>query len=406
MTKSELLSKIEKAKNNKTLTDSQRSDILAMYQKKLDALGENAGENPQKSELLAKIEKAKNNKTLTEKQRSEILAMYDKKLSLIDGKKDVAEVQAENKEVLKEVANVVKNDTIPAEIKPKLVAKIKEEAHASMEEEKKAIKEFAKAKTKPKKAQAKVRLEKAKERKKNVKDLAVTVSRKHDKDKFKDLMKRLTDTGKYDFLKGMSKEDVERDMQRLAKPMGWRFRGKGNYKNPNRAEIKAGIKTGKVYYETRPERSDVSKTVRLAKGSTIAGASSFDSWLKENNIDVYKRTYYWVADDGKGDYRHVGTKAEVMKALKDEFIQSTQKMATGGAVGKNKASNFKRGQYVWCEEQGGITTALLSQNAFLENFEELKSQTDLKLVIDNENLKVFEKENGKRYTLRLKEIYS
>jgi hypothetical protein len=54
---------------------------------------------------------------------------------------------------------------------------------------------------------------------------------------------------------------------------------------------------------------------------------SFEDWLKENNIDVYKRTYYWVADDGKGDYRYSGTKAQVMKALKDEW---KNKFAIGG----------------------------------------------------------------------------
>lgn len=351
MTKAEIITALDKAKRQLSLAKEQDEKEFAQkkvtkLEAQLSELAEAVSGKTDTVDLLAKIEKAKRQLSLAKEQDEKEFAQ--KKLaklqaelgSVSDISKASVEVQAENKEVLKEVANVVKNDTIPAEIKPKLVAKIKEEAHASMEEEKKAIKEFAKAKTKPKKAQAKVRLEKAKERKKNVKDLAVTVSRKHDKDKFKDLMKRLTDTGKYDFLKGMSKEDVERDMKRLAKPMGWRFRGKGNYKNPNRAEIKAGVKSGKVYYETRPERSDVSKTVRLAKGSTI---------------------------------------------------------------GSVKASEFSKGKYVWVLEQGGITDMVLSQSAFEEVFEEMKSKYTL--TKDEPKLKVFSK-NASLLILKLKEIYS
>ena len=327
MTKQELLDKIAKAKANKNLTDKQRADVLALYEKKLSALGENYNENPEIAVLQDKIAKAKANKNLTDKQRADVLALYNKKLSAITGKKDVAEVQAENKEILKEVETVKKNETIPTEIKPKLVAKIKEEVNKVMLDEKKAVREVEKAKTKPKKAQAKQKLAEVKERKAEVKELVVKVSKKHESpQKFRDLLKRLTDTGKYDFLKSMSKDEILRDMKRVAKPMGWRFRGKGNYKNPNRTEIKAGVKSGAVYYETRPERSDVSKTVRLAKG---------------------------------------------------------------GMIGTNKANEFSKGKYVWVREQGGITDMVLSQSAFEELFEEMKAI--FKLEMDEPKFKVFSK---------------
>jgi hypothetical protein len=58
--------------------------------------------------------------------------------------------------------------------------------------------------------------------------------------------------------------------------------------------------------------------------------TSFNDWLKENNITVYKRTYYWVADDGKGDYRQVAnTKSDVMKALHDEWENASSKIDIG-----------------------------------------------------------------------------
>lgn len=58
----------------------------------------------------------------------------------------------------------------------------------------------------------------------------------------------------------------------------------------------------------------------MPKVSNKTSKPNFKCWLKENNIEVYKRTYYWVADDGSADYRQVGgTKSKVMQSLKSEF---------------------------------------------------------------------------------------
>jgi hypothetical protein len=58
---------------------------------------------------------------------------------------------------------------------------------------------------------------------------------------------------------------------------------------------------------------------------------SFEDWLKKNNIEVYKRTYYWVADDGGNDYMYSGSKGEVMKSLREDWKKS---FAYGGGVSK------------------------------------------------------------------------
>lgn len=55
------------------------------------------------------------------------------------------------------------------------------------------------------------------------------------------------------------------------------------------------------------------------------GKLSFDEWMKQNNIDVYKRTYYWVADDGGNDYLYSGSKLEVMKSLKEDWKKAETK---------------------------------------------------------------------------------
>ena len=43
---------------------------------------------------------------------------------------------------------------------------------------------------------------------------------------------------------------------------------------------------------------------------------SFEDWMKNENISFYKRTYYWVADDGGKDYLFHGEYNDVKKELK------------------------------------------------------------------------------------------
>jgi len=74
------------------------------------------------------------------------------------------------------------------------------------------------------------------------------------------------------------------------------------------------------------ERHFRNEAKKMATGGGV-GKISFEDWLKKNNIDVYKRTYYWVADDGKGDYLYSGTKAEVMKSLKEDWKTSSEEKA-------------------------------------------------------------------------------
>jgi len=61
--------------------------------------------------------------------------------------------------------------------------------------------------------------------------------------------------------------DLDRDASRKAKPFGWRLRG-DNYRRPTKAEIKSG----EAYFEKRPERADVKRTTypRLEDGGMMA----------------------------------------------------------------------------------------------------------------------------------------
>jgi ribosomal protein S18 acetylase RimI-like enzyme len=88
---------------------------------------------------------------------------------------------------------------------------------------------------------------------------------------FNDLIRRLSKRPEYAFLKTMPKDTIKTDLQRTAKPVGWRFKGRGNYDKPTAKQIVAGKKSGRVYNERRPLRSDVSQVVKLKQGGNISG---------------------------------------------------------------------------------------------------------------------------------------
>ena len=83
---------------------------------------------------------------------------------------------------------------------------------------------------------------------------------------FGEFIKKLSAKSEYSFLKGMSKSKIKDDIMRVAKPVGWRFRGRTNVKKPTKKDIREG---NNVYYEGRVNRSDVSRTVRLAEGGGV-----------------------------------------------------------------------------------------------------------------------------------------
>jgi hypothetical protein len=84
---------------------------------------------------------------------------------------------------------------------------------------------------------------------------------------FADYIKKLSKDPKYSFLKGMSSDEIARDVKRTAKPVGWRFRGRENFKTPTKRDVKDN---NNVYYENRRNRSDVSRSLRLETGGGIS----------------------------------------------------------------------------------------------------------------------------------------
>ncbi len=106
---------------------------------------------------------------------------------------------------------------------------------------------------------------------------------------FNGVIRQLSKKPEYSFLKGMSRTEVINDINRKAKPVGWRFKGRGNYKTPTKEQVRKGRKDGSVYYENRPNRSDVSQARQLAKGgSTYAEGGEITEFTTIKELNEYK----------------------------------------------------------------------------------------------------------------------
>mgnify|MGYP003642646618 CR=1 FL=1 len=57
---------------------------------------------------------------------------------------------------------------------------------------------------------------------------------------FNGVIRQLSKKPEYSFLKGMSRTEVINDINRKAKPVGWRFKGRNNYKTPTKEQVRKG----------------------------------------------------------------------------------------------------------------------------------------------------------------------
>jgi hypothetical protein len=159
---------------------------------------------------------------------------------------------------------------------------------------------------------------------------------------FSSYIKQLAKDPKFSFLKSMTSDEIVRDIKRTAKPVGWRFRGRENAKKPTRKDIK---ENNNVYYEGRRNRSDVSRSVRLATGGGTQSNSRIDkmveSWneqgkawsnISNNDNEFFKRI--GVPYELLGTSSDTGT--DIMYYNTEQYgLYGKKKMATGGGVDIN-----------------------------------------------------------------------
>lgn len=263
MTTTELvqqIEKIEKNLNNPNLPDSAKAKLKERVEKLKADLKDAEKDIEKKEEKLekeekkvqgdvqdeiAKLEKNLNNPNLPdsvkEVMRKKIAAAKEKlaeqKQEIKEDKKEAAEEKKEIKEAVKEVEKVAKE--------VEKVAK-QEEKQDKDEKPKKAVrKKPIKKEIKKPKVKAKERAERSEKRKKEMRQIATELSALIEKNK--KLRKKYEGKG----------VDLDRDAGRSAKPFGYRFKGKKDYRVPTEAQIKRGLKRGTIDYEARPNRSDV-----------------------------------------------------------------------------------------------------------------------------------------------------
>jgi predicted nucleic acid-binding Zn-ribbon protein len=257
MNTQEVIAKLNKYKE--MLEQESDADIKARYAAKISQLEDSLKESEQKVEKLEQKVAAEEQKELSEVEKKikkyqdflssesdpDIKARYQKKIKELQD--SLKEVKEEIKEEKKEVAEQ------KAEIK-KAVKAVKS-AKATKVQKKEAIKKVEK-KVRERKEVTEKRTRRGKKIKKIMSDLDRLIEGN------KKLKAKYTGKG----------VDLKKDAARSAKPFGYRFKGKHDYRVPTKAQIIAGKASGKVVYEGRANRSDVypKRTAKLADGGMMA----------------------------------------------------------------------------------------------------------------------------------------
>lgn len=353
MTNQELVAQIEKLErnlNNPNLPESAKTKVKTTIDKlkeELQKAQEKVEEKQEKLEKqeekiqddveaqIAKLEKNLNNPNLPESAkelvRKKIAAAKEKlaeqKKEIKEEKKEVAEEKKELKEAEKDVAKAEK-EVEKAEAKA-------EKAEAKGEKEvKKAIRTtpIKKPKTKEKQREKKSESRK-KELKKIISDLSALI------EKNKKLRK------KYE---GKS-VDLDRDAGRSAKPFGYRFKGKHDYRVPTEEQIKRGLKRGTIDYEGRPNRSDVypkgyKGKIKLEDGGILSKAGAtykLEMWDSFEDMSEKKKPtkiLYSELEDKLNDiaekHQDVDGASRLYKKRKGKYMNISTFLEDGGMMKK------------------------------------------------------------------------
>lgn len=164
---------------------------------------------------------------------------------------------------------------------------------------------------------------------------------------FQAVIKRLMTKPEYQFLRTMTKTEIIDDINRKAKPVGWRFKGRADYRTPSAAQVKKGRKNGTVYYENRPNRSDVSQSKQLEKGGSF-----------ETGGEIYKKGDTVLLKDGNSQREGVviadgiDSKSRVrvrpkgfpmdmsISTIENDRLYIIRKMAKGGSTDENPVIRY------------------------------------------------------------------
>jgi hypothetical protein len=312
MNAQEIIAKVSKYKE--MLEAESDSDIRARYQKKIKELEASLEEVEKKVEKLEEKVATEEKKELSEAEKKirkyqdfldnesdpDLKARYQKKIKeLQDSLKEVKEeIKVEKKEVAEQKAEIKK------------AVKVVKAAKATKVERKEAVKKVEK-KVRERKEVSVKRTRRGKKIKEIIGELDKLIA------KNKKLKEKYTGKG----------VDVKRDAGRAAKPFGYRFVGKHDYRVPTADQIKKGKKRGTIDYEGRPNRSDVypKRAAKLAKGGKTQG---YDD-KEDERLGM---------EDGKlASKDFIGSRKHRKHSRRDDAqFEERGKMAKGGRVGHSK----------------------------------------------------------------------
>ena len=314
MNAQEIIAKVSKYKE--MLEAESDSDIRARYQKKIKELEASLEEVEKKVEKLEEKVATEEKKELSEAEKKirkyqdfldnesdpDLKARYQKKIKeLQDSLKEVKEeIKVEKKEVAEQKAEIKK------------AAKVVKAAKATKVERKEAVKKVEK-KVRERKQVSVKRTRRGKKIKEIIDELDKLIA------KNKKLKEKYAGKG----------VDVKRDAGRSAKPFGYRFVGKHDYRVPTADQIKKGKKRGTIDYEGRPNRSDVypKRAAKLAKGGET---SDWDEKMKNA-----QKTLAFLKKEAENN---PSPKMKKSVSNFEEYIKklNQNKYAKGGKVGHSK----------------------------------------------------------------------
>ena len=335
MNAQEIIAKVSKYKE--MLEAESDSDIRGRYQKKINELEASLEQVEKKVEKLEEKVATEEKKELSEAEKKirkyqdfldnesdpDLKARYQKKIKeLQDSLKEVKEeIKVEKKEVAEQKAEIKK------------AVKVVKAAKATKVERKEAVKKVEK-KVRERKEVSVKRTRRGKKIKEIIGELDKLIA------KNKKLKEKYTGKG----------VDVKRDAGRSAKPFGYRFVGKHDYRVPTADQIKKGKKRGTIDYEGRPNRSDVypKRAAKLADGGMMAKGGE----LKSHKVALYKNDkggVTYIPLEGK---ERMYNKAQVKQLIKDVYGKTIQ-----GSVSFEDTKEFDDEMYkqvIGKKEDGGM----------------------------------------------------
>lgn len=295
---------------------------LEQAEKKVEKKEEQAATQEKKDLSKAEEDIKKLEAAISKQTNPEVKAKFEKKLAELKG--TLKDVKQEIKEEKKEIAEQKKEIKVAA----------KQVQSAKKEVREKAIEKVAEKKVERKKVEVKKTKRKEK--------LKAVMS---ELDELIEKSKKLRAKYGSDY-KGTGKPtDLKRDAKRQAKPFGYRFKGKHDYRVPTEAQIRRGLKRGTIDYEARPNRADInpdSRKVKLAKGGKVGFSTEDKSrfakpagwrWKEE----ALEKGIVTRADLGKSPSRKMRQLHPDLVYFEDRLNKSDKKPT------RTSAPSFKKG---------------------------------------------------------------